>query len=76
MLLEQKEIMKTQHFMQRKHFEKMNEWQRSQAAVMDNIRREFAKEIKQLNLKFAQLENNVDRKIELIHSEVLEYCKS
>jgi hypothetical protein len=76
MLLEQKEIMKTQHFMQRKHFEKMNEWQRSQAAVMDNIRREFAKEIKQLNLKFAQLENNVDRKIELIHSEVLEYCKA
>jgi hypothetical protein len=62
--------------MQRKHIEEMNEWQRSQGAVMDNIRREFAKEIKQLNLKFAQLENNVDRKIELIHSEVLEYCKA
>ena len=76
MLLEQKEIMKTQHFMQRKHIEEMNEWQRSQAAAMDNIRREFANEIEQLNLKFAQLENNVGRKIDLIHSEVLEYCKS
>lgn len=68
MLLEQKEIMRTQHFMQRKHIEGMNEWQRSQEAEMDNVRHEFANEIKQLNSKFAQLENNVDRKIELIHS--------
>ena len=38
MLLEQKEIMRTQHFMQRKHIEGMNEWQRSQEAEMDNVR--------------------------------------
>ena len=76
MLLEQKEIMRTQHFMQRKHIEGMNEWQRSQEAEMDNVRHEFANQIKQLNSKFAQLENNIDRKIELIHSELLEYCKA
>ena len=76
MLLEQKEIMRTQHFMQRKHIEGMNEWQRRQEAEMDNVRHEFANQIKQLNSKFAQLENDVDRKIELIHSDLLEYCKA
>ena len=54
----------------------MDEWQQSQASVMDKIRNEFATEIKQINLKFAQLENRVDRKIELIHLEVLDYCKT
>ena len=72
MLLEQKEIMKTQQFMQRKHIEEMDEWQRSQVAVIDNIRKEFENEIKQINLKFAQLEKYLDNKIELIHSEVIE----
>ena len=43
---------------------------------MDNVRHKFANEIKQLNSKFAQLENNVYRKIELIHLELLEYCKA
>ena len=72
MLYEQQEIMKTQYLMRRKHIEEMDEWQRSQASVVDKIRNEFATEIKQINLKFAQLENRVDRKIELIHLEVLD----
>ena len=76
MLYDQQEIMKTQHLMQRKHNEEMDEWQRSQASVVDNIRNEFGTEIKKINLKFAQLENRVDRKIELIHSEVLDYYKT
>ena len=76
MLLEQKEIMRTQHFMQQKHIEGMNEWQRNREAEMDNIRHEFANQIKKLNSKFAQLENDVDRKIEVIQSELLEYCKA
>ena len=76
MLLEQKEIMKTQQFMQRKHIEELNECQRSQVAVIDNIRKEFKNEIKQINLKFAEVENKLDNKIELIHSEVIEYCKA
>ena len=77
MLILQKEIMKTQKFMQRKHIEEMDKWQRSQELCMiDNIRREFENEMKQINLKFAQLENKLGNKIELIHSEGMEYCKA
>ena len=72
MLIEQKEIMKTQKFMQRKHIVETDEWHRSQVAVIDNIRKEFDNESKQINLKFAKLEKKLDKKIELIHSEVID----
>ena len=54
----------------------MDEWRRSKVPVIDNTRKEFEHEIKQINLKFAQLENKLDNKIKLIHSEVIEYCKA
>ena len=76
MLLGQKGIMKTQQLLQRKHIEEIDECQRSQVAVIDNKRKEFENEIKKINLKFSQLENKLDNKIELIHSEVMEYCKA
>ena len=75
MLIEQKEIMKTQNFMQRKHIVETDEWHRSQVAVIDNVRKEFDNESKQINLKFAKLEKRLDNKIELIHSEVIDILK-
>ena len=62
MLYEQQEIMKTQHLMQRKHIQEMDEWQRSQASEVDKIRNEFATDINQINLEFAQLENRFTRR--------------
>ena len=64
MLIERKEIMKTQKFVQRKHIQEMDKWQRSQVAVIDNISREFENEIKQITLKFAQLENKLENKLD------------
>ena len=62
MLLEQKEIMRTQHFMQRKHIEGMNEWQRNREAEMDNIRHEFANQIKKLNPNLPSLKTTLTGK--------------